>query len=413
MSVLIKSAKIIDSNSVYNGKVMDVYIHKGKIAKIGLNLKEKASKVIEGKNLELSPGWVDVLADYCEPGNEYKETLESGMNAAAEGGFTDVLLAPNTQPAITTKSIVEFIQKNTVAHPVALHVIGAISKNIEGKDLAEMMDMHHSGAIAFSDGWLPVQDAGLMVKALEYVKAFDGLLIQIPIHAALSEGGLMNESEISLKLGMNGIPDLAESLIVHRDLELLRYTKSKIHFTGISTSESLRLIKAAKKEGLSVSCSVTPYHLLFSDENLQEYDSVFKVAPPLRTEKDRKLLIKGLEDGTIDCIATHHQPQDWDAKTKEFEYAGYGMISQETCYAMLLAAAPKITSERWVELLSAAPRRIFDLPEMKIEEGEMAQITVMEKDAKWVYSAATKKSLAINSPFLNKELIGKASIVID
>jgi len=411
MSVLIKSAKIIDPSSIHNGEVVDLFIRDGKIVRIGKDLQEKASEIIKGKDLAISPGWVDLLADYCEPGYEYKETLESGMNAAAAGGFTDVLLAPNTQPTVSTKSVVEFIQKKAAGHEVDIHVVGAVSKNIEGKDLAEMMDMHHSGAIAFSDGWYPVQDAGLMVKALEYVKAFNGIIIQIPIQASLSKGGLMNESETSLRLGMSGIPAMAESLMVHRDIELLRYSGSKIHFSGVSTPDALKLIKAAKKEGLAVSCSVTPYHLLFSDENLVGYDSVFKVAPPLRTEAERKLLVKFLEDGTIDCISTHHRSQDWDGKTKEFEYAEYGMIGQETCFPMLVAAAPKITSERWVELLSLNPRKIFNLPQVNIQENEIAKLTVFEKDLKWIYTKDSKKSLGINSPFLNKELMGKARVV--
>src|SRR6218665_2381448 len=359
MSLLIKNATISDPGSEHHGHQADIFIRKGVIAAIGKNLKEKADKVIAGTALQVSPGWVDVLADYCDPGYEHKESIITGLNAAAAGGFTDVFVVPNTQPVITTKSVLEYVLKKAEGHQVNLHVLGAVSKNTEGKDLAEMMDMQHSGAVAFSDGWHPVQNAGLMLKALEYVKAFNGIIVQIPIQASLAQGGLMNEGETSVRLGMSGIPNIAESLLVQRDIELVRYTGSRIHFSGISTPESLALIRAAKKEGLDVTCSVTPYHLMFTEEMLQTYDSVYKVAPPLRTEAERKLLVKALTDGTIDCIATHHQPQDWDAKVSEFEYAQAGMIGQETCLAMLIAAAPKVEASRWAELLSINPRRIF------------------------------------------------------
>src|SRR5690606_4103937 len=292
--------------------------------------------------LYVSPGWVDVLADYCDPGYEHKETIESGLNAAAAGGFADVLITPNTYPVIGSKSVLDYVKKKSAYHKVNLQVIGALSKQAEGKELAEMIDMQRAGALAFSDGWKPVQDAGLMLKALEYVKAFKGIIIQVPVEAALSAGGLMHEGELSVKLGMPGIPAMAEHIMVYRDLELLRYTKSRLHFSGVSTLAALDLIRQAKKENLDVSCSVTPYHLLFTDEAVQKYESVFKVSPPLRNEAERKALIKAVMDGTIDCIATHHRPQDWDGKAKEFEYAGYGMIGQETCLPMLLAAAPKV-----------------------------------------------------------------------
>lgn len=407
MSLLIKNATISDPLSAYHGKKSDILIRKGSITAIGANLKEKTDKVLEGQDLCVSPGWVDVLADYCDPGYEHKESIESGLNAAAAGGFTDVFVVPNTQPAITTKSVLDYVQKKGSGHKTSLHVIGAVSRNIEGKDLAEMMDMQHSGAIAFSDGWHPVQNAGLMVKALEYVKAFNGVIIQIPVHASLSEGGLMNEGEQSVRLGMSGIPNIAESLMVQRDIELVRYTKSRIHFSGISTPESIALIKAAKKEGLDVTCSVTPYHLLFTDSMLKNYDSVYKVAPPLRTEAERKILVKALVEGTIDCIATHHRPQDWDAKVKEFEYAQPGMIGQETCLAMLLAAAPEIKTERLVELLSLNARKIFGLPDAKIEVNTAARLTVFDRSAIWHYSKDNKQSMGINSPWLGKDLKGK------
>lgn len=407
MSLLIKNATISDPLSSFNGKQSDILVRKGSIVSIGKNIKEKAARVIEGGNIHVSPGWVDVLADYCDPGYEHRESVSSGLAAAAAGGFTDVLIVPNTQPVIATKSVLEYVKQKSKGHPVQLHVLGAVSRNIEGKDLAEMMDMHYSGAIAFSDGWQPVQHAGLMLKALEYVKALGGIIVQLPVQASLAAGGLMNEGETSVRLGMSGIPNIAESMLVQRDIELLRYTASRIHFSGVSTPESLALIRAAKKEGLDVTCSVTPYHLFFTEQALQQYESIYKVEPPLRTEAERKQLVKALTDGTIDCIATHHRPQDWDAKTKEFEYAQPGMIGQETCFAMLRAAAPKVAPARWAELLSINPRKIFGLPQATIAEGAPASLTVFDPDASWTYTAAAKQSLGINSPWIGAELTGK------
>ncbi len=411
MSLLIKNATIICSASSYHKKQADVFIEKGVISSIGKNLSVKAKQTISGKDLFVSTSWVDVMADYCDPGYEHKETITSGLAAAANGGFGDVIIVPNTQPAVTTKSVVEYISKQAKGNKVNLHISGAVTKNIEGADLAEMLDMHHTGAIAFGDGWHPIQNAQVMLKALEYVKIFDGILIQIPENASLAKGGLMNEGINSVSLGMPGIPTIAETIQIYRDLELLKYTGSRLHFSGVSTAASLKLIKEAKKQKLNVTCSVTPYHLLYSDEVLKGYDSNFKLNPPLRSESDRKALIKALEDGTIDCIASHHRPQEWDAKAKEFEYAEPGMMTQETTYSMLIAAAPHIQEERWVELLSENPRKIFNLPENKIEKGASACLTVFSPSEKWNFDKKSKKSKGINSPLLGTEITGKATLV--
>ena len=408
MTTLIKNIVIADALSPHNGRTADILIRNSRIEKIGRNLKDDSAKIIQGKSNYLSPGWVDTLADYREPGQEYKETILSGLNAAQAGGFADVNIVPNTNPAITNASMLEFIQKKAAGHSVKLHALGAVSRNIEGKDLAEMLDMHHAAAVAFSDGWKPLQNAQLLLKALEYVKAFDGTIVQIPVYDSLTAEGLMNEGEMSVKLGMSGMPAMSESLLVHRDLELLRYTGSRIHFSGISTQASVNLIKAAKKEGLNVTCSVTPYHLLFNDSALSDYDSNYKVNPPLRSEKDRKALLKALKDGVVDCIATHHRPQDWDAKTKEFEYAGWGVNVQETCWSMLIKAAPEIIPEQWAALLSTNPRRIFNLTPVSIAEGQPARLSIFNFDEKWLFDNKTKQSKGINNPWLGTELTGKA-----
>jgi dihydroorotase len=267
MKILVRQATIADPDSPFNGQVTDILINGNQISKIAPHISESADEVIEAAGLSVSPGWVDIFSDFCDPGYEYKETLETGANAAAAGGFTHVFVLPDTKPVVDSKTQVEYISQQSKSLPVTIHPLGAVTKGTEGKDLAEMYDMKNSGAVAFSDGIHPVQSPGLFLKALQYVKAFEGVLVQLPLDKSIGSGGLINEGVISTRLGLPGIPSLAEEVIIKRDIDLLRYTQSKLHITGISTQNSLALIAAAKKEGLNISCSVTPYHLFFCDED--------------------------------------------------------------------------------------------------------------------------------------------------
>ena len=414
MLVLIKQAKIVDSRSDFHNKVVDILIEKGKIKTIAPSIDAEADHVVEGNDLCVSPGWVDIFADYREPGYEQKETIASGLNAAAAGGFTRVFTTPNTHPAVSTKSIVEFVLRKAAGHLVGLSPLGAISKDLEGKNLAEMLDMHGHGAIAFSDGWKPVQNANLMLKALEYVKAFEGILVQLPVEDSLSAGGLMNEGEMSTRLGMAGIPEMAETLLLHRDIELLRYTGSKLHVTGISTAASVEMIRKAKAEALDITCSVTPYHLALTEVQLEGYSSMYKVTPPLRSEADRQALIAGLNDGTIDCIASHHRPQEWDAKTKEFEYAADGMNLQEITFSVVWNALQKDSKiETLINAMCANPRRIFGLEQPPVKEGGNAELTIFTTKGKQSIAKDNIVSASANNPFIGEELNGKVIATIN
>lgn len=401
MRVLIKQAKIIQAASPLHNQVMDILMEDNTIVSIAKQIDEAgAEKIISEKELIFSPGWVDLMADYAEPGYEYKEGIKNGLAVAAKGGFTDVVIVPNTQPSISNKAAVQFALQQAQGAPAKLHVLGSISNNIEGKDLAEMLDMHEQGAVGFTDGWKPLQNAALMLKALEYVKAFKGILVQIPMDSTIASNGLMHEGVHSTQLGMAGIPTIAETILLQRDIDLLRYTQSRLHISGVSCAASIAIIKQAKAAGLAITCDTTPYHLLFTDSALTSYNSLYKVMPPLRSEEDRQALIAALKDGTIDCIASHHRPQDWDAKQKEFEYASYGMAVQEYSFAALYAEFEKeLSIERWMDLFANNARCIFNLPYQIIQEGASGNFSVVSLQHPNKLQIENGQSKSNNMPF--------------
>ncbi len=406
MTILIKNARIIDPRSSFNNTVQYIFIEKGVITQVGQGLAVNGEKVIEGKSLSVSQGWVDIFSNFCDPGYEFKETLDSGARAAAAGGFTDVFVIPNTRPATDNKSQVEYIRRSSAALEANIHPLGAVSRNTEGKDLAEMYDMRNSGAAAFSDGINPVQSSGILLKALQYIKAFNGVIIQIPDDKTVGTNGLMHEGIVSTQLGLAGKPIMAEELLVARDIKLVRYTESAIHFTGVTSPRSLEYIRRAKDAGLNVTCSVAPYHLYFTDEDLRGYDTNLKVYPPLRGAGEQAALKAAIKDGTIDCIATHHMPEDYDNKVLEFEYAKNGMIGLETCYASLRSAMPEIADEKWVELLCINPRKIFGLPEFTLAKDAPAVLTIFSPETETTVNEGFFYSKSRNSAYLGKQLKG-------
>jgi dihydroorotase len=408
MKLLIKQAYIIDPGSSHRGTIRDIFIEQGIIREISAGISgEGADQIIDGNGLFISPGWVDIFSHFAEPGYEFKETLETGSRAAAAGGFTDVFLIPNTLPVTDGKTQVEYLRQRSAALSVNIWPIGAITHHLDGKHLAEMYDMQNSGAIAFSDGLYPVQSAGVLMKALQYVKAFDGVIIQIPDDTSIAPNGLMHEGIVSTRLGLPGRPLMSEELIIARDIKLARYTDSRIHFTGVTSPKSIEYIRRAKAAGLHVTCSVTPYHLFFSDDDLQQYDTNLKVYPPLRPRAVTDGLREAILDGTIDCITAHHLPHEYDSKVLEFDHAKYGMTGLETAYGAIQTLFPELSPEQIYDLFGGNARKIFGMDQPKIEEKEKALITLFKPKENWQFKLSKSKSKSKNSAFNDHHFTGK------
>ena len=406
MTILLRQVKIADQHSPYNGQVKDILLQDAVLVSIQDHYEGKADQIVDYPGTIVSLGWIDPFTHFCDPGYEHRETLKTGAAAAQAGGFTTVFVVPNTQPVMDNKTQVNYIVQQQQHLPIEILPIGALSKKIEGKDLAEMIDMHQAGAVASSDGLYPVQSNLLFLKALQYVKTFDGVVIQMPIDKSMGAVGLMNEGITSTQIGLPGIPAIAEELMIARDIELLKYTNSKLHITGVSTAKGIALIEAGKKAGLALTCSVTPYHLYFNETDLNTYDTLLKVYPPLRTKADQAALQDAVERGVVDCISSHHQPQDWDGKTIEFEYAKAGIACIETTYATINHLFPKLKDEAIANLLSNHTRQIFNLGSNSIKEGHKVDLTLFNRTNSFTPTKATSKSKSVNNPFLDKALNG-------
>lgn len=410
MSLLLKNARIIDPQSPHNGKNVDILIENGVIKTIKAGIKtDRNIKTIESGNLHVSPGWFDMQANFRDPGFEYKEDLASGMSAAAAGGFTGVAVMPSTHPPVHTKAEVEYIINKTTAitSPVQVHPVGCISHNLEGKDIAEMYDMHRSGAVAFSDDKKPVSNSGLLMRALLYSKNFNGLVISHCDDKSISQDGKMNEGVMNTRLGLKGIPALAEELMVARNIYLAEYTGSRIHFSSVTTTRSAELIREAKAKGLEVTASVNAHHLALDESLLEEFDTNYKVTPPLRTKADTEALRKALADGTIDAITSDHSPEDIENKEVEFDHAAFGILGLETAYALVNTNRGKLRTETIVNRLAVRPREILNLEVPVIAEGEKANLTFFDPEMEWTFESKHIRSKSRNTPLIGTAFKGK------
>ncbi|WP_299886496.1 dihydroorotase family protein [uncultured Lacinutrix sp.] len=403
MNVLIKSATIIDSKSDFHNTTQDILIEKGRISKIAKKIKKPNNcKEVKLENLHVSQGWFDSSVCFGEPGFEDRETIENGLKTAAKSGFTTVALQANTNPIIDTNANVAFVKSKSLNNAVELAPIGALTVNSEGIDLAELFDMKNAGAVAFSDYKKPITNPNLLKIALQYASNFDGLVCSYPQENKITGNGVMNENITSTTIGLKGNPNLSEALQIARDLYILEYTGGKLHIPTISTIEAVDLIRTAKKKKLNVTCSVAIHNLSINDSVLTDFNTHYKVLPPLRTQQDIEALINGVKDGTIDMVTSDHNPITIEDKKVEFDYAAYGTIGLESAFGVLQTL---FSTKKTVKLLTAGKKN-FGIESYAINETEIANLTLFNPDKKYTFTEENIQSKSKNSLFLDKELKG-------
>ena len=411
MNILLKSAKIINAlNKDLHLKKRDILVKNGIIEKIAAKITTpKATKVVDLKNLHVSLGWFDSSVSFGEPGYEERETISNGLKTAAKSGFTDVVLNPNTHPAPDSSSDIVFLKNASQGYATNLYPLGTLTANAKGEDLAELYDMGNAGAVGYYDFKLPITNSNLLKIALQYVQNFDGLVYSQPMDTKIAGKGMVNEGTVSTKLGLKGIPALAEELQIVRDLFILEYTGGKLHIPTISTSNSVKIIADAKKKGLDISCSVAIHNLYFTDEVLEEFDTTYKVMPPLRTKKDAKALIKGLNDGIIDFVTTDHIPLNIELKRVEFDNATYGTIGLESAFGLLNQI---FDIGKTITFLTKGKER-YNLESNNLVEGNKACLTLFNPDGEYIFEKENILSTSKNSMAIGETLKGRVYGIVN
>lgn len=416
--LLLKSGTIIDGENP-SPVPTDIMLVQGKIAE--LKPKIEVSVDFDGEIIDLQdhfifPGFFDMHVHFREPGREDEETLLTGAQAAMAGGFTSVCTMPNTQPATDNREIIEFILDEMKGHLVSVYPIAAITRSQKGEELVEMAELVEAGAVAFSDDGKSVANSLVLRRALEYARMFDVPIIEHCEDAALAEAGAMHEDFVSTNLGLPGIPSVAEDVVVARNIILAEYTRSKIHIAHISSKGAVELVRRAKERGIAVTAEATPHHFTLTDESVNSFDANFKMNPPLRSEAHVQAIIEGLKDGTIDAIATDHAPHSIEEKEVEFAVAPFGIIGLETAVGLIIHHLVKpgiLTWNQVAEKLSMNPYRILGIPEPKIRNGELANLTIIDPETSWTVDKSKFKSRSRNTPFHGWELTGKVCGVIN
>jgi dihydroorotase len=389
----------------------NVVIERNKIKSVGSTGGAKGETKIDCSGLVITHGFCDVHVHFREPGREDKETLQTGSRAALAGGFTRVCVMPNTSPPLDTPESIRFIIEKAEECPVHIHPIGAVTKGQKGQELTEIQGIISEGAVALSDDGLPISDAQVMRLALEYTSMFDKPVINHAEDECLRNNGLMHEGEISTRLGLAGNPSLAEAIMIQRDLELASMTQTKLHVPHVTSASGAANIRRMKKLNPNITAEVTPHHLFFNDQALLEYNTNFKVAPPIRTEDDRKELIKAVKDGTFDCIATDHAPHTIEEKEATFELAPFGMIGLESCFGAVNKVLDMPLKEL-LKLLTVNPRRVMDFEVDLFKVGCAAELTILDPDHEWIYKEQNIYSKSRNTPFIGEKLKGKVRYTI-
>jgi len=389
----------------------NVVIERNKIKSVGSTGSAKGETKIDCSGLVITHGFCDVHVHFREPGREDKETLQTGSRAALAGGFTRVCVMPNTSPPLDSPESIRFIVEKAEECPVHIHPIGAVTKGQKGQELTEVQGIISEGAVALSDDGLPISDAQVMRLALEYTSMFDKPVINHAEDECLRNNGLMNEGEISTRLGLAGNPSLAEAIMIQRDLELANMIQAKLHVPHVTSASGSANIRRMKKSNQNITAEVTPHHLFFNDQALLEYNTNFKVAPPIRTENDRKELIKAVKDGTLDCIATDHAPHTIEEKEATFEIAPFGMIGLESCFGAVNKVLDMPLKEL-LKLLTVNPRRIMGFDNDLFTIGCPAELTILDPDQEWIFKEQNIYSKSRNTPFFGEKLKGKVHFTI-
>jgi dihydroorotase len=411
MKILIQAPQIVDPGSPFHQQVKNVLINDGQITEVGDKL-FSADQVIKAEGMKLSLGWFDLGTSIPDPGLEFKEDLTSGSRAAAAGGFTEIAILPNTTPAIQTKNEIAYITAGNDSRLVKIHPLASVTKNNKGEELTEMIDLHHAGAIAFTDGLKPIWHTDIFLKSLQYLQKFNGLLIDHPEDIWLNLFGQMHEGLNSTMLGLKGLPRIAEDIVVNKNLELLTYAGGRLHFSRLSSAKTIEFIRQAKKK-LKVSCDIAAYQPLLDDSFLSGFDTNYKVNPPLREKQDNDALIKGLKDGTIDVLCSGHVPQDEESKSIEFDMADFGIINLQTFGANLTSLSKVVELDVLIEKVTVNPRKLLGLAIPKIDLNEKANLTLFDPNMQWTFNAKTNFSKSKNSPWFGKEIQGKAVAVFN
>ena len=413
-NLVLKNGTIIDPHhkKTIHG---DVWIKDGTIAGVGGFKAPKSSETVDCSGKVITHGFCDLHVHFREPGREDKETLQTGSLAAMAGGFTRVCVMPNTNPPLDSPESINFIREKAENCPIHIHPIGAVTKSQDGNDLTEMGLMHQEGAVAFSDDGLPIQDGAMMRIALEYATLMDVPIINHAEDVCLRAEGVMHEGRVSTHLGLPGNPDLAESAMVHRDLELAEFTGARLHVPHVSSAKAVHHIREMKQKNKNVTAEVTPHHIFFNDDALTSFNTHLKVAPPIRTEEDRRALIQAVKEGTIDCIATDHAPHTIEDKETTFDLASFGMIGLESCFGAVhkvLMDQEGLQLEEVIALLTAKPRAIMGFDPDLFTLGRAAEINVIDADKEWTFEREHVRSRSINSPFYGEPLKGKVELTI-